>query len=65
MHIIAPAEELSKNPFRNAVAILPLREAARLASQGETVLPECASRLAVTVDGTESEEEVGALKVQA
>lgn len=65
MHIIAPAEELARNPLKNSVAILSLRQAARLSADGGSALPDCASRLAVTVDGTETEEEVASLKVRA
>lgn len=64
VHIIAPAEELRRNPMKNAVALLSLREAAQLASEGQTAMPEGAARLAVTVDGRETEQEVAALKVR-
>lgn len=63
MHLIVPAEELERNPWKNSVALLPLREAAKLQQGGEVPLPGGAGRFAVTVDGTESEEEVAALKV--
>ena len=63
VHIIAPAEELRRNPLKNAVALLPLAEAAQLASEGQSALPEGAARLAVTVDGRETEQQVAALKV--
>lgn len=60
MHIIAPVEELEKKPLANAVGLVSLRDAAK-----GKALPESAARMAVTVDGTESEEEVAALKVRA
>ena len=64
MHIIAPAEELKNRPFKNAVAIQPLTEAVQLEQNGEnSVKPETSGRFAVTVDGTETEEEVSKLKV--
>ena len=66
MHIIAPAEELQQNPFKNAVAILPLRQAVDAESAGQdTGMPETSGRFAVTVDGTETEEEVAKLKVNS
>ena len=60
---MAPAEELRQNPFKNAVAILPLREAVELEQSGQAVQPEHSGRFAVTVDGTESEEDIAKLKV--
>ena len=61
---MAPAAELRQNPFKNAVAILPLREAVELEQSGQAVQPEHSGRFAVTVDGTESEEDIAKLKVQ-
>ena len=64
VHIIAPAEELKRSPFKNAVAIQPLAEAVQLEQEGQSaVKPEASGRFAVTVDGTETEEEVKKLKV--
>lgn len=63
MGVLAPVEELEKNPLQNAVAIVPLRDAlARADADGTIPLPDGAGRFAVTLDGTESEEEVKGLK---
>lgn len=59
VHVIAPIDELAKNPLPNSVALVSLRD---FAAKGVT-LPEAAARYAITVDGTESEAEVEALKV--
>jgi hypothetical protein len=59
---IVPAQTLQSTPLDNAVALLPLSEVA--AANGAGVeLPSCSTRLAITVDGTESEEQIAALKV--
>ena len=50
--VIVPAEELEKDPLPNAVAFMSLQDA--LDKDG--ALPSGAIRLAVSVDGTESEE---------
>ena len=63
MHVIAPADVLAQNPLKNAVALLSLRDAVRLQQEGQEVRPQGAARLAVTVDGTETEADVAALKV--
>ena len=63
VHVIAPAEVLAQNPLKNAVALLSLRDAAQLQQEGQEARPQGAARLAVTVDGTETEAEVAALKV--
>ncbi len=59
VHVIAPLAALVKDPLPNAVAVVSLRD---YAAKGVT-LPEGAARFAITVDGTESEAEVEALKV--
>ena len=63
MHVIAPADVLAQSPLKNAVALLSLRDAVRLQQEGQEARPQGAARLAVTVDGTETEAEVAALKV--
>lgn len=56
--VIVPAAELEKDPLPNAVALYTLEEA--IAKNG--ALPEGAIRMAVTINGDESEEEI--LKVK-
>lgn len=56
---MAPLAELVKDPLPNAVAVVSLRD---YVANGVT-LPEGAARVAITVDGTESEAEVETLKV--
>jgi (E)-4-hydroxy-3-methylbut-2-enyl-diphosphate synthase len=64
VHVMAPAEVLAADPLPDAVAIMQLAvAAAALRRQGPISLPEGAARLAVFVDGTESEEDLVALKV--
>ena len=63
MHIIAPAAVLAQNPLKNAVALVSLSEASASLMDTKSAVPEGAARLAVSVNGTESEEEVAALKV--
>jgi len=58
MGIVVPAEELEAKPLENAVALMSLKDA--VAKDGK--LPEGAIRLAVSVDGTESEEELQKIK---
>ena len=62
MHVIAPAQALQTDPLPHAVALLPLREAASAIRSGGVSLPEGAGRFVVSVDGTESEKDVTALK---
>ncbi len=62
MHVIAPAQALQTDLLPHAVALLPLREAASAIRSGGVSLPEGAGRFVVSVDGTESEEDVTALK---
>ena len=64
MHLIAPAEELKAKPWKNAVALFSLKDAADLQLGRESDLPGGAGRFAVRVDGTESEEQIAALKVE-
>ena len=63
IHPVVPAEMLRATPLDNAVALLPLSDVA--AANGAGVeLPSCSTRMAVTVDGTESDEQIAALKVK-
>ncbi len=63
MHVLAPAAALAAEPLPGAVAVMQLAVAASAARSGSVVLPEGAARLAVFVDGTESEQDLAALKV--
>lgn len=62
IHVMAPIAELAKDPLPHSVAIQPLREMATASQNGGHSLPEGAGRFVVTVDGTESEEQIQALK---
>ncbi len=63
VHVIAPAAALEADPLQHAVAAFPLSEAAAAVRAGGVRLPEGAGRFAVSVDGTEPEEDVAALRV--
>mmetsp|Transcript_19662 Transcript_19662/g.25332 ORF Transcript_19662/g.25332 Transcript_19662/m.25332 type:complete len:751 (-) Transcript_19662:138-2390(-) len=56
--VIVPAKELEKDPLPNAVALMSLKDA--IANDGE--LPSGAIRLAVSIDGTESDEDIAKVK---
>ena len=58
IHVMAPIAELAKDPLPRSVAIQPLREVATATQNGGHSLPEGAGRFVVTVDGTESEEQI-------
>lgn len=62
MHVIAPAQALQTDPLPHAVALFSLSEAASAIRSGGVSLPEGAGRFVVSVDGTESEEDITALK---
>lgn len=62
IHTMAPAAELAKDPLPHSVAIHSLRELATASQNGGPSLPPGAGRFVVTVDGTESEEEIKCLK---
>ena len=62
MHVIASAQALQTDPLPHAVALFALREAASAIRSGGVSLPEGAGRFVVSVDGTESAEDVAALK---
>lgn len=56
--VLAPIDELQRKPLPNAVAVAPLKQ---LANE-PVLMPEGAARLAVTIDGTETDEEIATLK---
>lgn len=62
VHVIVPAAELAKDPLPGAVTLHTLREALAAHKAGGVKLPQGSTRLAVEVDGTETEEEISALK---
>ena len=64
VHLIVPHQELASQPWKNAVALYSLKDAVDLQLNVHSTLPGGAGRFAVTVDGTETEEEVAALKVR-
>lgn len=63
VNVIAPAEVLAQNPLPDAVAVMQLAVAASAHRSGGVKLPEGAGRLAVFIDGTESDEDLATLKV--
>mmetsp|Transcript_24195 Transcript_24195/g.67090 ORF Transcript_24195/g.67090 Transcript_24195/m.67090 type:complete len:750 (+) Transcript_24195:89-2338(+) len=56
--VIVPAAELEKDPLPNAVALMSLKEA--LAKNGE--LPTGSIRMAISIDGSESEDDLATVK---
>ena len=56
--VFIPLEELQANPVPNAVALMTMSQA----GGGAPELPEGCQRFAVTADGTETAEQVSALK---
>eukprot|EP00277_Geminigera_cryophila_P023702 CAMPEP_0179464298 /NCGR_PEP_ID=MMETSP0799-20121207/46154_1 /TAXON_ID=46947 /ORGANISM="Geminigera cryophila, Strain CCMP2564" /LENGTH=739 /DNA_ID=CAMNT_0021268021 /DNA_START=24 /DNA_END=2243 /DNA_ORIENTATION=+ len=56
--VLAPAAELVANPIANAIAVFSLEHVAKK----ETTMPEGALRMAITVRGDESDEQLAALK---
>lgn len=58
MGVIVPVEKLEEDPLQNAVALIDLEEA--VARGGK--LPKGAIRMAVTVNGKESEETIAAIR---
>lgn len=65
VHVLAPAEALAADPLPDAVAVMQLAVAASAHRAGGVKLPEGAGRLAVFVDGTESDADLATLKVRA
>lgn len=63
VHVLCPADALRQQPLPDAVALMGLKEAAAAVRNGGVELPEGAARLAVTVDGTEAEEDLAILAV--
>lgn len=59
VHMLAGAATLAADPLPHAVAVLPLREAAG----GQAPLPDGSQRFVVSIDGTESDEELAQLQV--
>ncbi|EFJ45455.1 hypothetical protein VOLCADRAFT_63610 [Volvox carteri f. nagariensis] len=57
-HVIAPLDALTRDPLAGAIALVPLKQAV----QGGIALPQGSSRWAIEVDGTETEEQLGALQ---
>ncbi|GAX73157.1 hypothetical protein CEUSTIGMA_g610.t1 [Chlamydomonas eustigma] len=62
VHVIAPADKLASDPLPGAVTLHTLRQAVAAHKAGGIKLPEGSTRLALEVDGTESEEEILCLK---
>ncbi|KAG1675454.1 hypothetical protein FOA52_001753 [Chlamydomonas sp. UWO 241] len=57
VHLMVPAEALAKDPLAGAVALFSLKDAAA----GKATMPEGSVRMAVSIDGTESVDEIKAL----
>ena len=55
--VLVPEAELKKNPVPNAIAIVSLAQAIN-----KEALPECSERFAVTLNGSESNEDIAKLK---
>ncbi|KAL4448645.1 hypothetical protein ABPG75_005864 [Micractinium tetrahymenae] len=62
VHVMVPAEALAADPLPDAVAVMQLAVAASAHRAGGIKLPEGAGRLAVFIDGTETDEDIAALK---
>ncbi len=60
---IVPAAVLRQTPLQHAVALMPLAEVASAHRNGGLKLPEGAGRLAITVNGTETDDDLACLKV--
>jgi len=56
--VLAPIDELNTKPLRNAVAVAPLSQIAR---NEPMLMPESAARLAVSINGTESNDDIAKL----
>ena len=61
VHVLAGVATLSKDPLPHAVAIVPLRDAVKAAG-ARPQLPEGCQRMVVTIDGTESDEELASVQ---
>lgn len=62
VHVIVPAAELAKDPLPGAVTLHTLREAIAAHKAGGIKLPEGSTRLAISIDGTETEQEIAMVK---
>lgn len=62
VHVLAPAEALAAAPLPGAVAVMQLAVAASAYRAGSLTLPEGAARLALFVDGNESDADLAAVK---
>lgn len=62
VHVIAPADALATDPLPHAVALVQLRNAVGQSNNGGMLLPEGSERMAISVDGTESDAEISSLK---
>eukprot|EP00210_Caulerpa_lentillifera_P008348 g7962.t1 len=62
VHLIAPAEALHKSPVPHAVALYELQTAVKEMKEGLIKLPPGVDRVAISVHGMESEEEIEGLK---
>ena len=62
VHVLAPAEVLASDPFPDTVAVMQLAVAASAHRAGGVKLPAGAARLAVFVDGSETDADLIALK---
>ncbi|KAH7624269.1 hypothetical protein Ndes2526B_g01534 [Nannochloris sp. 'desiccata'] len=62
VHVLAPAEVLASDPLPDAVAVMQLAVAASAHRAGGVKLPSGAARLAVFVDGSESDADLATLK---
>jgi (E)-4-hydroxy-3-methylbut-2-enyl-diphosphate synthase len=60
VHVLAPAQALAEAPLPGAVAVQQLAVAASAARGAGVALPEGAARLALFVDGTESDADLAA-----
>lgn len=57
--VLAPIDELNAKPLRNAVAVVPLSQIS--SSQRPMLMPEGTARLAISIDGSETDEQITAL----
>ncbi len=62
VHVIVPAAKLAADPLPGAVTLHTLREAVAAHKAGGVKLPQGSTRLAIEVDGTETDAEILALK---
>eukprot|EP00873_Tetraselmis_striata_P013600 jgi/Tetstr1/433864/TSEL_023046.t2 len=65
VHVVAPAAALEAMPMDNTVALFALKDFVARSTGGAMPLPAGAARFAVTIDGSESNEDLAALKGSA